>query len=62
MLKDHQQDRKEFKHEADNATNPALKDIATRGEQIIKRPPADDRADRGEKQRRRCLELDVASK
>ena len=35
MLKDHQQDKKEFKHEAETATNPTLKDVATQGEQII---------------------------
>jgi putative membrane protein len=35
MLKDHQQDKKEFKHEAESATNPTLKDVATQGEQII---------------------------
>lgn len=35
MVKDHKQDEKEFKHEAQSASNPALKDAATQGAQII---------------------------
>jgi putative membrane protein len=35
MVKDHEKDQKEFKQEAANATNPALKQVATQGEQVI---------------------------
>jgi len=35
MVKDHQQDEKEFKREAESASNPALKDVAAQGEQMI---------------------------
>lgn len=35
MVKDHQQDEKEFKREAQSASDPALKEIAAQGEQII---------------------------
>ena len=35
MVKDHQQDEKEFKREAQTASNPALKDVASQGEQMI---------------------------
>ena len=35
MVKDHQQDEKEFKREAENASDPALKDVAAQGEQMI---------------------------
>lgn len=35
MVKDHQQDEKEFKREAESASNPALKDVAAQGEQLI---------------------------
>ncbi len=33
MVKDHQKDQKEFKQEAQNASNPALKQVAAQGEQ-----------------------------
>jgi putative membrane protein len=35
MVKDHKQDAKEFKQEAQNASNPALKQVATQGAQVI---------------------------
>lgn len=35
MLKDHKQDEKDFKQEAENASNPALKSLASQGEQMI---------------------------
>ncbi len=35
MVKDHQQDEKEFKEEAQNASNPALKEVAAQAEQMI---------------------------
>jgi putative membrane protein len=35
MVKDHKKDEKEFKEEARKASNPALKDAATQGEQVI---------------------------
>jgi putative membrane protein len=35
MLKDHQQDSKEFKQEAQNTTNPALKNVVVQGQQVI---------------------------
>jgi putative membrane protein len=35
MVKDHQQDQKEFKQEAQSATNPQLKQVASQGEQVI---------------------------
>jgi putative membrane protein len=35
MVKDHQQDQKDFKNEAQNANNPALKQVAAQGEQVI---------------------------
>jgi len=35
MIKDHKKDESEFKHEAESASNPALKDVATQGAQVI---------------------------
>jgi putative membrane protein len=35
MVKDHQQDEKEFQSEAKSTTNPALKQVATQGAQVI---------------------------
>jgi putative membrane protein len=35
MVKDHKQDEKEFKQEASNTSNPALKDIVSQGGQMI---------------------------
>lgn len=35
MVKDHKQDEKEFKQEAMNTSNPALKDVVSQGEQVI---------------------------
>lgn len=35
MVKDHQQDAKEFKQEAKNASNPAVKQVAAQGEQVV---------------------------
>jgi len=35
MLKDHKQDDKEFKQEANNTSNPALKDLVSKGGQMI---------------------------
>ncbi|HZY61438.1 MAG TPA: DUF4142 domain-containing protein [Edaphobacter sp.] len=35
MLKDHKQDEKDFKHEAESATDPDLKQVATQGAQVI---------------------------
>jgi putative membrane protein len=35
MVKDHQQDEKDFKTEANNTTNPALKQVASQGVQVI---------------------------
>ena len=35
MVKDHENDEREFKHEAATASNPALKEAATQGEQVI---------------------------
>ena len=35
MVKDHQQDEKDFKTEAKNTTNPAVKQVAAQGEQVI---------------------------
>jgi putative membrane protein len=35
MVKDHKQDEKDFKQEAENASNPALKSLASQGEQMI---------------------------
>jgi putative membrane protein len=35
MLKDHEKDQKEFKQEAQNATDPDLKQIAAQGVQVI---------------------------
>jgi putative membrane protein len=35
MVKDHQQDEKDFKTEANNTTNPALKQVASQGAQVI---------------------------
>jgi putative membrane protein len=35
MVKDHEQDQKEFKTEAQNTTNPALKQVTTQGVQVI---------------------------
>jgi putative membrane protein len=35
MVKDHEKDQKEFKHESETATNPDLKQVATQGEQVI---------------------------
>lgn len=35
MLKDHRQDEKDFKQEAENASNPDLKSLASQGEQMI---------------------------
>jgi putative membrane protein len=35
MVKDHKQDEKEFKQEAMNTSNPALKDVVSQGAQVI---------------------------
>jgi putative membrane protein len=35
MVKDHKQDEKEFKQEANNTSNPALKDLISQGGQMI---------------------------
>ncbi|WP_348268653.1 DUF4142 domain-containing protein [Edaphobacter paludis] len=35
MVKDHKQDEKEFKQEAINTSNPALKEVVSQGEQVI---------------------------
>jgi putative membrane protein len=35
MVKDHEKDQKDFKHESETATNPDLKQVATQGEQVI---------------------------
>ena len=35
MVKDHQQDAKDFKQEAQNTTNPALKIVVVQGQQVI---------------------------
>ena len=35
MVKDHKQDQKEFEQEAQNASNPALKDLVSQGGQMI---------------------------
>jgi putative membrane protein len=35
MVKDHQQDEKDFKTEANNTTNPTLKQVASQGAQVI---------------------------
>lgn len=35
MIKDHKKDESEFKHEAQSASNPALKEAATQGAQVI---------------------------
>lgn len=35
MVKDHKQDEKDFKQEAENASNPALKSLASQGSQMI---------------------------
>jgi putative membrane protein len=35
MVKDHEQDDKDFKAEAKNTTNPAVKQVATQGSQVI---------------------------
>jgi putative membrane protein len=35
MVKDHKQDEKDFKQEADNTSNPALKSVASQGGQMI---------------------------
>jgi putative membrane protein len=35
MVKDHQDDLKDFKQEAQNTTNPALKDVVVQGAQVI---------------------------
>jgi putative membrane protein len=35
MVKDHQQDAKDFKQEAQNTTNPALKSVVVQGQQVI---------------------------
>jgi len=35
MVKDHKQDEKEFKQEAENASNPALQSLASQGGQMI---------------------------
>jgi putative membrane protein len=35
MVKDHKQDEKEFKQEANNSSNPALKDLVSQGGQMI---------------------------
>jgi putative membrane protein len=35
MVKDHKQDAKDFKQEAESASNPALKDLASQGSQMI---------------------------
>ena len=34
-MKDHKQDEKEFKQEANNSSNPALKDLVSQGGQMI---------------------------
>jgi putative membrane protein len=35
MVKDHQQDAKDFKQEAQTTTNPALKSVVVQGQQVI---------------------------
>lgn len=35
MVKDHKQDEKDFKQEADNTSNPTLKSLASQGDQMI---------------------------
>ena len=35
MVKDHKQDEKEFKQEAENTSNPALKDLVSKGGEMI---------------------------
>jgi hypothetical protein len=35
MVKDHKQDEKDFKQEAMNTSNPALKEVVSQGAQVI---------------------------